>query len=808
MPVTRITLALAVAGAAAAYAVSGSTPPVPAYDAARFTLPSFEMARADRDPLYTGSLTTGRRTYLAQASGSEPASEPAVPEPAADAPAANAPTPDLTALRYFTREGNQRRVDAEIARLKLLYPGWTPPEDLNAPQQAGDPELDRIWQLYAAGKYAEARGAVAARRAADPKWTPPADLTARLNEAEARERLINASDAKQWETVLSVAAEAPALLTCNDVDSLWRVGEAFARTNRTDRARDAYQYVLKNCDDTGARLATLQKGLTFLDTPQVDSLLALERKGPDGKGEFESVRVDIVRAHVGLAAEKSQTASDADVTALEGFARSGTSADDPLVLGWYYLRQKVPLKALDWFKLATSRADTPKAAEGLVLTLSALGRNQEAEPSAYAARDKSEDNLKAYRIVATALLATDPPPQLTAQVITRTAEELGRAREASGAQALGWYAYNTNQIGTAIQWFSTALSWDPNDEPSAYGLALSLQNQKQTAGFNQVVAQWRGRSERIATLGDPRRAANPPPRTVNAAPTAMPQGSYTYNAAPVAALPPAPIAVPAPPVAVADAGSGVDASVARASAAYRAEQAPVVSYQAPAAAPPRVISPPPAPARTVVREERVVERPARAMLDDFSEPTPRRASRVTAVAETSARATPRSGCGNAASPAGAVARGWCLMELNRPMEAIRAFDIGIQTGDGKVREDAAYGKSLANLRAGLTNDAAISATEAAQSPRRAVELTAEILTQRALAAYRDDKYAEAIVALDERARYVPEITDLMVVRGYAYYNLHRYADAERVFNAVAKTGNSAGARGLVAIGEVTGRIKD
>lgn len=795
------------AGAATAYAVSGA-PKAPAFDAARFTSPAFEMGRADRDPLYTGSLSAPRNIF-AQAD-TAPASEPAAPEPAA-APAADAPTPDLTALRYFTREGNQRRVDAEIARLKLLYPGWTPPDDLNAPTQAGDPELDRMWQLYAAAKYAEARGAVAARRAADPKWTPPADLTARLNEAEARERLVNASDAKQWETVLAVAAEAPALLTCADVDSLWRVGEAFARTSRSDRARDAYLYVLKNCDDAGARLATVQKGLTFLDTPQLDSLLALERKGPEGKGEFESVRVDIVRAHVGLAAEKSQVASDAHVTALEGFARSGTSADDPLVLGWYYLRQKAPLKALDWFKLATQRAETPKAAEGLVLTLSALGRNLEAEPIAFAARDKSEDNLKAYRIVATALLATDPPPQLTPQVIVRTAEELGRAREASGAQALGWYAYNTNQIGTAIQWFSTALGWDPNDEPSAYGLALSLQNRKQTAQFNQVVAQWRSRSERIATLGDPRRAANPPPRTVNAVPAGMPQGSYTYNATPVAALPAAPVAVPAPPAAVAaDAGQGVNASVARASDAYRAEQVPVAAYTAQPAAPPRDISPQPAPVRTSYREERVVETaPARAMLDDFSDPTPRRSARVTSVAsDAPKRATARNGCGSAVTPAGAVARGWCLMELNRPMEAIRAFDIGIQQGDGKVREDGAYGKSLANLRAGLTNDAAIAATEAAQSPRRAVELTAEILTQRALAAYRDDKYAETIVALDERARYVPELVDLMVVRGYAYYNLRRYSDAERVFRAVAKTGNSAGARGLVAIGEVTGRIKD
>ena len=61
------------------------------------------------------------------------------------------------------------------------------------------------------------------------------------------------------------------------------------------------------------------------------------------------------------------------------------------------------------------------------------------------------------------------------------------------------------------------------------------------------------------------------------------------------------------------------------------------------------------------------------------------------------------------------------------------------------------------------------------------------------------------MALDQRAQIAPERNDLMVLRGYAYLNLRRYGDAERVFQAVAGTGNRDGLRGLAAVREQTGR---
>jgi hypothetical protein len=199
---------------------------------------------------------TDRGTQTAQ---SEPhqQGEPA-PAQNGNAPAPAAPKVDETALRYFARQGDSRRLQAEIARLRALYPGWTPPANPAALPAQGDPKLDAMWKLYADRKYAQVRKAMADRQRDEPSWSPPADLLKLLTVAEARETLVNASNLKQFETVIRIASQNPSLLICDDVDVLWRVAEAFAETERLQRAQDAYLYILKNCNDPHERLATVK----------------------------------------------------------------------------------------------------------------------------------------------------------------------------------------------------------------------------------------------------------------------------------------------------------------------------------------------------------------------------------------------------------------------------------------------------------------------------------------------------------------------------------------------------------------------
>lgn len=635
---------------------------------------------------------------------------------AADAAAATPPQlpvqkVDETALRYFAAKGDTRRLNAEIARLKALYPDWTPPENPLAVRQEGDPLLDEMWKLYSEGKLAELRKAIADRQSAQPGWLPPADLVQRLAVAEAREQLVNASNLKQYDAVVRVGSTNPSLLTCGDVDVLWRVAEAFALTRREDRARDAYLYILNNCNEPAERYATVQKALPLLSRQNLDQLLAAERKAPDGTGEFAALRGDVARESVGKAGKDPKLSiPDADVATVEKLAAEGGLASDDLLLGWYYIGRGNAQAAETWFRKARDKENTAKSSQGLALALVDLERPAEAEDILAPWRDTDDDTRKVYLAAVANLLAVTPPPPLKPEVLQRMVQAVYAAKDAASAQQLGWYAEALNQPATAAQWFELALGWKPDDEPSAYGLALARWKIGDKAGVREIQSAWAGRSERIPAVGL---------RSVETA------------------------------------------------ALGKRGQAPA--------------------APEAVQEER---RPAAE--------TGRVATGTTRAA-TPARQAVR-GCSttldpSSLSPQAALSRGWCLMQANRPVEAAAAFEVALR-GSGKTRTDAAYGQSLAYLRAGLTDRAAIAASQAPMDAGRSVEIRTALLEAQANAAFDRGRYNETILALDERARIAPELTGLMVLRGYAYLKLRRFADAEQMFRAAAGTGNRDALRGL------------
>ena len=743
---------------------------------------------------------------------------PAPPPAAAQAPAqAPAPLPpsgprvDESALRYFAAQGDTRRLEAEIARLKALYPDWVPPVNLGSPAALGDPELDRMWQLFGEGKYNEARTAIAERAGRDPNWQPPQELLDKLDGAEASRRLVNASDAKQWGTVLAIATQNGSLLTCENVDALWRVAEAYARTDRSDRALDAYRYVLTRCGNAGERLSTVQKASTLLADLELRELLKLERTGNDGKGEFESLRSELARTRLGKAALDPKMAVDpADLALLEKSARDGTSPDDALVVGYSYYTHSDPQRSLEWFKRAMERDGGARAAEGYALALIALDRFVEAEAAAYPWRAATPANQKAYLTAITAMLSQTPPPKLDTEIVSRAATAITDTRDPTAAQAMGWYAYNVGQIRTAASWFTLALRWQPDLEPAAFGLAVVRQRLRDRAGVAAIVAAWGSRSERIRDIG-----ANRKPRSGVATPAVRQPISAPIDAVIEPPRAPAPMRPMGP------------------AAGPKSSLPPAFAWASLAPAEPGTPSPPPsvppteAPGRLAQAVDPEATRPPRAGApvvvpvpdplgvtegeDAVPEDRPVRRLRVSPAR----RAAP--GCSVSLpalqvrdlSAGAALTRGWCLMGLRRPVEAAAAFEVAQQRGRGQTSSDATYGRTLALLAAGLTSEAAVAAAGGSLSPARRGELTASITTQRALAAYREGRYEDVLINLDERARVLPEQNDLLVLRGWSYFNLGRYGDAQQIFEAVSRTGTNDDAnRGLNAIKQKLGRLPE
>lgn len=646
-----------------------------------------------------------------------PAGTPS-PEPAAEERPAAEPKVDESALRYFARQGDTKRLQAEIARLKALYPNWTPPADPLAVPAEEDTEIARVWRLYAEGKYAEARKAIADRQEREPSWQPPRDLLDRLAVAEAREKLINASNLKQYETVIRVATSAPSLLTCSEIDMLWRTAEAFARTDRLRRAEDAYTYILKTCTDDKARLATMQKALALLPKQNVESLLTFARTPDGGNSGFDPIRDELARRSLAEGGRNpSHIATPEEIARIEERATAEGKASDALLLGWYDLRHDKLADAERWFRAARAKEDSASAAQGLALVLIDRKAPAEAEDVIYNWRDSSDGARKVYLAAVANLLAQQPTPTIDEKILQRMAEAAAKARDAAAAQQFGWYSRAFGQNRTAEQWFETALAWKPDDEPSAYGLALSRQALGDRSGLAEVQRTWAGRSARIAAVGE-RRAR---------------------------------------------------------------------------------------PVRRSATEEAKPDAKARSETADRSEKP--QTSPAVSVSRTASVLAPR-GCAGTLDPStlsaqSALNRGWCLMDLNRPMQAAAAFGAALASGSDKVRQDAAYGQSLAYLRLGLTSKAAIAAAKAPQTPPRRNELQAAILAGRATGAFEAERYVETLMALDQRAAIAAERTDLMVLRGYAYLNLRRYNDARTVFEAVAATGSRDGMRALADLDAAT-----
>jgi len=709
-------LVLISAGAASVAGLSFRLPGDQPQDVLRMAAGGDTRGKAEKSP----------RVELAQATGGAqqvPANQNTTTDQPTDTTQAK-PAVDESALRYFASRGDTVRLNAEIARLRSLYPTWTPPENPLAIPENEDKQLEAMWALYSQSRYADVRAAIASRQKEDPQWTPPADLVERLDIAEKRTALIAASNAGNSQEVVRLGAETPSLLTCSDADVLWRVAEAFVKVDRVPRAKDAFGYMLDNCTDGPIRLATVQKAAAVLGYADMQDLLARERIAADGAKEFDTLRPDLARRFVSEGDnEPKLTVAPEYLKIVEKLLTDDGLASDALLLGWYHLRRDENALAEPFFRKARSIEDSVSAAQGLSLILLARKQPAEAEDVMYAWRTSSDQAMETYLAATANLMALDPIPALDATVLNRIAQVTVEEKHPETGEQFGWYALAMDQPRTAEEWFSQVLRWKADYEPAAYGLGVARLRLEDKAGLAAVKQAWANRSQRIARLGE--------------------------------------------------ADTGNDAAPLR----REREQRPVAVDR-------RV------PEREVVAEARP------ALVEDVSTRTQR-------TGRTTARSTASADCRSTRDPAGlppasALSLGWCLMERNRPMEAAQAFEVALG-GQGTVRSDAAYGQSLAYLRAGLTSDAAVAATKAKLEQRRGAELQSAILADRAVASFRAQRYRETLAYLDQRRQVQAEPADLMVMRAYAYKNLGMRGDAYRLFEALGETGRQDAIRALAEL---------
>jgi tetratricopeptide (TPR) repeat protein len=167
---------------------------------------------------------------------------------------------DLRALRYYSEQGNEAAVEAELRRLRSAFPGWTPPADVDGLFSSTVPtEVGRIYDLIAAGDYAAARELIARTDAESEDWSPPPDMLALLSVSEAQRDFDAFAQSGDSEGVIRVARGIPALLSCERINNAWELAEAHLARGDTGEALRVYRAVIETCSDPDGLVATLEK---------------------------------------------------------------------------------------------------------------------------------------------------------------------------------------------------------------------------------------------------------------------------------------------------------------------------------------------------------------------------------------------------------------------------------------------------------------------------------------------------------------------------------------------------------------------
>ncbi|ACL58645.1 hypothetical protein [Methylobacterium nodulans] len=406
---------------------------------------------------------------------------------------------DESALRYYASQKQTDRMKAEIARLKRLYPGWTEPPDLDS-LQPSPPEEAPLWDLFTAGRFEDLRAAITARRSIEPAWQPSEELSRKLRQAEFRNRA-KSNAGKRPEEVVALFRADPGALDPADVESIWIVADALAATGAGEDAFLLYKSVLDTSNDTGARLATIQKAMAYLKMEQAERLIAMGRLDAGGTSEFDAIRLDITRARIAafLHDEPAQPPTLADLSAFQAYARKSADPSQTGLLGWYAYKRKQFREALEWFKVAIARGGDAMVAHGLAHTLRELNMPREAEEVAYAWRDRFVGNEILFIDILERKLTLASPPHIEPARIERYAKVVVESGSGEGAQGLAWYAYNSCQFDTALEWFRRATAWLPS-ETTVFGYALTLQRLKRQRAFLEVVNRYDGLFPKVVDL--------------------------------------------------------------------------------------------------------------------------------------------------------------------------------------------------------------------------------------------------------------------------------------------------------------------
>lgn len=404
------------------------------------------------------------------------------------------------ALYYYAKERQIDRVEAEIARLQALHPGFIPPQDLYIAADRIVPDETSLWDMFARDDFTGIDAEIIRRKAEDPVWTPTLDFETKLARKKLRVRMQELTEAKDWLGLTDVSASIDPTSE-KDVDLVWMSIDALSASGDRDGLARVLRGLLTRQGESRLSdehlIVTLQKALRDFPADEIRLLASILWPENAGLAPPAALRLDLARKDVAeFNADEDAAAVPPDLLRLLAVqARTGRRPEDLSLLGWHDLKADNPKSAEEWFSLALEAAPDPENAKGMYLSLARQQDDPKSETRAY---EFAASNLEALSDDPVFLMNVLSPrfgnageATVSADAVLAYSTAILETSAADHAEILGWYAYNSRQFDAAEAWFRQAQGWEASAD-RIKGLALTLMRLKKKNDYAALQAEFAG----------------------------------------------------------------------------------------------------------------------------------------------------------------------------------------------------------------------------------------------------------------------------------------------------------------------------
>lgn len=206
---------------------------------------------------------------------------------------------DLRALRYYLQQDDSASVQAELRRLRIAFPDWQPPSDLNQilAQPAAQASVDEgaIWRQIEQRNYSAARQLIEQGRQSGTGWTPPADMLRVLETNAAQDEFDMAVSRRSAGEAIAIARRTPSLLTCERINNAWLLADMYVLADQKSAAIATYRNTLQSCQGYAQIQTTLEKSSAIASNAELREMFGVARQlNPGAKPQLDELEARLL----------------------------------------------------------------------------------------------------------------------------------------------------------------------------------------------------------------------------------------------------------------------------------------------------------------------------------------------------------------------------------------------------------------------------------------------------------------------------------------------------------------------------------